>query len=943
MCSSPWRTMLTLLIALALLPHPLPLAARPALALTPQQTVRYSLFMPMLSTPHGPPAFAIASPGDGWTLAGTSLFGIAPTDLATISSVTFIAGATVLGTDSTPADGFRAFLDARALPAGPLTLSATARGPGGSTTRSVRVSVVHSPAQSGTVGAAGGTLASQIGSVITIPPGALPNGTQVSVVERSQQEITARTGFDWDAMGVTFLGAQEVTSSAPISQPLQISSAGFGQRVQPGQAVVTYRIMPDVDDDGVDEIVVVNTASVAPNNDVVSDPVLPAMVLGMQATPQGAAPAQTTPAIGGPPGTQIEFPVSGFNPFSSAGNLAEWTCADGRRITNRSVIAIRFGQQYFLTVIPNCVPGSALVLLRNLSTNAVVGPFSVLVAPPLPQSGVPGAGMLEALEEVEETIKNLPPELNPPTLPSDWREHSLGQIDEAQEKIERLQDSTDPETREALEDLDNLAPDSGGGSLPPSAPGASPPCLTKAERQRLLAERLKFDSMANEAQHNRLRENEDGRALAEHYGTLADLLGELLALPDCEEDGTAPPNKPDGNNGPQPNPGSETGEQNPEPGMGAAPVTGGNGYANVRVPANPPPTTTQAQAPRRMFVKVFSRGSSIAFTGLVDAGGYAFVPIIPQDEPFVAVAYDRASGETRTFRGIGPKPGWSVRMFFDFSRPEDATTARWDGGGDGTRWADPLNWEGDHLPTPAQNVLLDVPGDLTVIVDGYVQSQVRSLHANERLRVTGGNLTILQTSILTGSLTMTGGTLTADVSLTLNGGFTWQSGVLAGVGTTVVNGGLDLGGSFKILDRQRLENSGAVTLGGGLQLRNGAVFVNRVGASLTFSNDVSISLDGAGTLINAGSIVKSGGSGVSAINVAFTNSGTLRVQSGTLRLDGGGNNSGVITIDSGRLLDLDNAFVNEANGRIAGTGTLDLRSATFTNNGTVEATVVIVR
>jgi hypothetical protein len=271
----------------------------------PQASASRMLYLPVIRTPFGPPAFAIISPGNGWTISGMTYFAVQSLDPAAITSVTFTAGATTLGVDTTPQDGLKVFLNAKTFPAGALQLTATASGPGGQTTKTISVNVVPNPPASATVGAQGGVLASQIGSVITIPPGAAPNGTSVSVTEKTQAQTTAEHGIDWDAMGVTFLGAQQIQSTSAFAQPLGVASAGFGNRVQPGQAVVNYNIAPDADGDGIDELVVVNTASVAPNNDVISDPV-PQILLGSTTTAsrvQSSAVGLAQAGISGPPGT----------------------------------------------------------------------------------------------------------------------------------------------------------------------------------------------------------------------------------------------------------------------------------------------------------------------------------------------------------------------------------------------------------------------------------------------------------------------------------------------------------------------------------------------------------------------------------------------------------------------------------------------------------------
>jgi hypothetical protein len=127
--------------------------------------------------------------------------------------------ASELGSDATAADGFRTFLDAGDFAAGPLQLTAIAAGPSGQTTHTISVNVVDSPPSSATIGAAGGVLASEIGSVISIPPGALPDGTSVSVDELSQEEVTTQNNIQWEAMGVTFLGAQAVQTGVEPSSP----------------------------------------------------------------------------------------------------------------------------------------------------------------------------------------------------------------------------------------------------------------------------------------------------------------------------------------------------------------------------------------------------------------------------------------------------------------------------------------------------------------------------------------------------------------------------------------------------------------------------------------------------------------------------------------------------------------------------------------------------
>src|SRR5581483_10244933 len=101
-----------------------------------------------------------------------------------------------------------------------------------------------------------------------------------------------QTGIDYDALGITFLGAMTLNATTPLSRPLGVNTSGFGNRVQPGQAVLTFQVQPDRDGSGAGALVMVNSSSVSPNGAVLSDPV-PALVVD---------PATI---VGGPPGALI--------------------------------------------------------------------------------------------------------------------------------------------------------------------------------------------------------------------------------------------------------------------------------------------------------------------------------------------------------------------------------------------------------------------------------------------------------------------------------------------------------------------------------------------------------------------------------------------------------------------------------------------------------------
>jgi hypothetical protein len=259
--------------------------------------------------PNKGPAFVINAPLENTSLAGTVFFSVQPTDPNSVSSLSFKAGETALTPD--PKNKFRAFVNTSAFPAGDLRLSASLTGANGTRTQFVTVQNIPNPPSSGTLGASGVVLsaAEKSGAIssVSIPANAA-DGASVTFATKTKEEVKTATGVDYDALGVTFLGAQNIGSSKPLTGPLGVTSGGFGPQVQPGQAVVQYSIAPDADGDGKGELIVVNTASVAPNGDVISDPVpRPAL--------RGDSRNRIAP-IAGAPGTLLEQDVTGLNPGS---------------------------------------------------------------------------------------------------------------------------------------------------------------------------------------------------------------------------------------------------------------------------------------------------------------------------------------------------------------------------------------------------------------------------------------------------------------------------------------------------------------------------------------------------------------------------------------------------------------------------------------------------
>jgi hypothetical protein len=791
-----------------------------------------TIYLPMISTPPGPPAIAISSPFAGSTVGGVFVFAAAPTSAQPIDRVQFRVGETVLGEDTSAGDGFRIFVEGESLPAGQVTLTAIATGPGGQASDSVSVQLVLEPAQSGVITTNGdGVFATETGSIIALRPGAGTPNQPIFVDELTQAEVTEQHKIDWEAMGVTFLGAQEISSQSPITLPLaSVTSAGFANRVQPGQAIVNYRLQPDADGDGVSEIVVVNTASIAPNGDVVADAVSRPSVVDTPGT-------RAITALSGPPGFLLEIPVVGFNIHASRSNRALFTSLTEEVEVAGSVYVDpqQPAQQIFRVAIPYMQPGAATIVLRNESVMDAADPLPLTIET-LPALTRPADQVFNELfdtyaQAVTQKVASLPDYSEPARLDAVTQAgqdltDKLAELKDAYADFYTLLAGTSiPEpavkaevdkvighmnSAAAMVEANGVArlaalwlatPITGAATatcrepFTPNNPADSvadfiislltPPYIgtswSNAATAGLTAATLTAAVVgASPATVTALGVLAGAAAtvvVAEAATTLInDLFGNVNKgleyanrqnSNECKKVPPPPPCPPgQSNNGPT--------------GMGSAPPPGGNGCGGASGRSGGlAQRGLSTSLAGRIAVKIYVNGSPTPFSGLTDAGGYFFVPLIPADEPFTAIAFDRDSGETRTYRGVGPRTDDSILFFFDFNAPDNSTSIRWDGGGDGSSWADARNWDLDRLPLGEDRVAIDAAPGRTVIITDTVD--VVSLRSDAALTVDQGRLTVRAASAVNNSFT-----LTPDARLRVDG----IAARFSVSGTTLISGTL---------------------------------------------------------------------------------------------------------------------------------------------------------
>jgi len=226
-------------------------------------------------------------------------------------------------------------------------------------------------------------------------------------------------------------------------------------------------------------------------------------------------------------------------------------------------------------------------------------------------------------------------------------------------------------------------------------------------------------------------------------------------------------------------------------------------------------------------------------------------------------------------------------------------------------------------------------GSLTIAgaatLTGGAMSGTGTTTASGGLSVGTGTVTLNRT-VNTTTYSQSSGTLAGAGTLTASGALTWSGGTMSGAGVTAANAGLTITGTTAALDARTFTNDGAATLGGTLDLRNGATFNNLTGRTFDIQGDFGISNSaGTASFVNAGTFKKSSGTGTSTIAPSFTNTGTVDAQAGTLAFSKGVSGTTGTLQTSGGTLSL---------GAASTTGTLNVASGTLalgTNNLTVSS------
>ena len=163
---------------------------------------------------------------------------------------------------------------------------------------------------------------------------------------------------------------------------------------------------------------------------------------------------------------------------------------------------------------------------------------------------------------------------------------------------------------------------------------------------------------------------------------------------------------------------------------------------------------------------------------------------------------------------------------------------------------------------------------------------------------------------------------------------------MSGSGVTNANGGMTINssGANLYLDSRTLNNAagqtatwtGDANFGGDIRFQNGAIFNNN-GTFLAQNDQYLYDFSGTGAFNKTGTFTRNNNPGTLTLyNLAFNNTGTVNVQTGTLVLQGGdgGNTTGAFNISSGAVLNFGGGFSFGASSSFAGAGTVIFSSGT---------------
>ncbi len=274
----------------------------------------------------------------------------------------------------------------------------------------------------------------------------------------------------------------------------------------------------------------------------------------------------------------------------------------------------------------------------------------------------------------------------------------------------------------------------------------------------------------------------------------------------------------------------------------------------------------------------------------------------------------------------------------------------------GGNWSGALNWSPNQVPGLNDTAVLPGLGNsYSVTLD--VQASVSNLvvgatsGASTQAFFMGGQTLAVSAQIVVksqGQFNFDSGTLTGTPVLA--GMITWTGGSIGSFAavTIATNAILNISGNNTLNLNGALINAGTVNWAGAASLEidnyglggtTGGI-VNQAGAVFNVQNDQPV-INANGSVSayfsNAGLLQKWPTTGTTTINVAFNNTGTVDVESGTMGFNGGGVGNGTFNAAANTAI---NFGGNNSGSAFTGTGLYTVSGGTVTINGAVQNVVL---
>ncbi len=254
----------------------------------------------------------------------------------------------------------------------------------------------------------------------------------------------------------------------------------------------------------------------------------------------------------------------------------------------------------------------------------------------------------------------------------------------------------------------------------------------------------------------------------------------------------------------------------------------------------------------------------------------------------------------------------------------------WDGGGGTTSWHNPANWNPDGVPTAADDVVIDLPGALTVVHDTGT-TIIASLQCDETLSLNAGSNLELAGDSSTRNLTLAGGNLRGNGNLTVAVSATFISGVLRPGGELILapTATAQIQG---IYIERTLRNQGTATWASNvLTVGSNGVLLNEGSFNVIANSSLEARTSTpGGSFINRGTFLKQGLSDIDFISnegpFLVNNEGTMTLSAGDVGI-GSGSHTGAFVVGAGCELGLGGGQTFSGTSSITGAGDMWITAA----------------